>query len=105
MSEMFPASSATPSATPTGRNLVLCCDGTSNQFGTNNTNVIRLVQVMKRHPDLQRLYYDPGVGTLPEPGFRGKIASAWSIVRGLAFGAGLSENVVEAYTYLMNYWE
>ena len=105
MSEMSATSSATPSPTPTGLNLVLCCDGTSNQFGTNNTNVIRLVQVMLRHPEKQRLYYDPGVGTLPQPGIRGKIASAWSIVKGLAFGAGLADNVTEAYTYLMNYWE
>jgi uncharacterized protein (DUF2235 family) len=50
------------------RNLILCCDGTSNQFGRENTNVVRLVQVLDRNPDVQRLYYDPGVGTLPEPG-------------------------------------
>jgi uncharacterized protein (DUF2235 family) len=42
---------------------------------------------------------------MPEPGMRGKLLSAWSIVRGLAFGAGLTRNVIEAYTYLMNYWE
>jgi uncharacterized protein (DUF2235 family) len=105
MSEVSATSSATSPSTKPGRNLVICCDGTSNQFGTNNTNVIRLVQVMTRHPEKQRLYYDPGVGTLPQPGVTGKLKSAWSIVKGLAFGAGLSDNVTEAYTYLMNYWE
>jgi len=26
------------------KNIVICCDGTHNQFGSNNTNVVRLVQ-------------------------------------------------------------
>lgn len=49
------------------KNVVILFDGTSNQFGSNNTNVVRLAQVLDR--DTQQLYYDPGVGTLPEPGF------------------------------------
>src|SRR5262245_36207664 len=56
-------------ASGVGRNLVICCDGTNNKFGSENTNVVRLVQVLNRDPERQRLYYDPGVGTLPEPGW------------------------------------
>src|SRR5262245_7388450 len=88
-----------------GRNLVVCCDGTNNQFGSRNTNVVRLVQVLHRDPCKQRLYYDPGVGTLPEPGALGKIAKKLSELQALAFGAGLSRNVEEAYSYLMDVWE
>jgi hypothetical protein len=51
------------------RNLIVCCDGTDNQFGTNNTNVVRLVQVLDRDPQKQLVYYDPGVGTMPEVGY------------------------------------
>jgi uncharacterized protein (DUF2235 family) len=58
------------------RNLVLCFDGTNNQFGPKNTNVIRLVQLLDRLSTKQRLYYDLGVGTLPEPGVTGKLRSA-----------------------------
>ena len=87
------------------RNLVICCDGTNNEFGEQNTNVVRLVQVLNREPFKQRLYYDPGVGTLPEPGAWGKMRKWWSQVRGLAFGAGLNWKVQEAYTYIMNIWE
>jgi uncharacterized protein (DUF2235 family) len=84
-------------------NLVLCCDGTNNQFGPNNTSVVRLAQVLVRDPRRQRLYYDPGVGTLPEPGV--VIAKRlWSLLA-LAFGIDLSWKVQEAYTYLMNIWE
>lgn len=89
----------------TPRNLIICFDGTNNQFGSENTSVVRLVQVLDRDPDRQRLYYDPGVGTLPEPGFVtgfGKRISEWI---GLAFGSGLTANVAEAYSYLMDFWE
>lgn len=87
------------------RNLVLCCDGTNNEFGEHNTNVVRLVQALLRDQAQQRLYYDPGVGTLPEPGLftsLGKKVSQWI---GLAFGAGLTQNVGKAYSYLMDVWE
>lgn len=87
------------------RNLVICCDGTNNQFGPENTNVVRLVQVLDRDPAKQRLYYDPGVGTLPEPGAFTAFRKRLSEVAGLAFGAGLDWKVQEAYKYLMENWE
>jgi uncharacterized protein (DUF2235 family) len=87
------------------RNLVICCDGTSNKFGSANTNVVRLVQVLDRDSSKQRLYYDPGVGTLPEPGALTAISKKLTELKGLAFGAGLSRNVEEAYSFLMEMWE
>jgi uncharacterized protein (DUF2235 family) len=87
------------------RNLVLCFDGTNSEFGGNNTNIVRLVQVLDRNPEAQRLYYDPGVGTLPEPGAWGALNKWLSKIAGLAFGAGLEWKVQEAYEYLMDFWE
>lgn len=87
------------------RNIIVCCDGTNNQFGPENTNVIRLVQVLDRDPSSQRIYYDPGVGTLPEPGAWGKLAEVASVVAGMAFGAGINWKVQEAYTYILNLWQ
>ena len=87
------------------RNLVICCDGTNNEFGVNNTNVVRLIQALNRDPAKQRLHYDPGVGTLPEIGTVTAIGKWLSKVRGLAFGAGLSANIEDAYSYLMDFWE
>jgi uncharacterized protein (DUF2235 family) len=87
------------------RNLVICCDGTSNRFGTNNTNVVRLSQILERDSGRQQLYYDPGVGTLPEPGWVTKLGKAFSETLGLAFGAGLLAKVGEAYECLMDWWE
>jgi uncharacterized protein (DUF2235 family) len=87
------------------RNLVICCDGTNNQFGSENTNVVRLVQVLDRDPVRQHVYYDPGVGTLPEPGAWTKVQKKLSELFGLAFGAGIIWKVGEAYSFLMDYWE
>jgi len=87
------------------RNLVLCFDGTNNEFRKENTNVVRLVQTLSRDSTLQRLYYDPGVGTLPEPGFFTAAGKRLSKLGGLAFGAGLSRKVQGAYRYLMEIWQ
>ena len=87
------------------RNLVVCCDGTSNQFGPENTNVVRLVQSLDRDPAKQGLYYDPGLGTLPEPSAFSRVQKWVSEVFGLAFGAGLSWKVGQAYKFLMETWE
>ncbi|MBV8212095.1 MAG: DUF2235 domain-containing protein [Verrucomicrobia bacterium] len=88
-----------------GRNLVICCDGTSNEFGRRNTNVVRLLQCLKRDTHRQFIYYGPGVGTLPDPNRITRLGKWWSQVIGLAFGHGLTADVMEAYTYLMELWE
>ena len=87
------------------RNVVICFDGTSNQFGPTSTNVGRLVRVLAFENDAQIIHYVPGVGTLPEPGFATRIGQKFSVLSGLAFGSGLTRIVEEAYSYLMDFWE
>ena len=87
------------------RKLVLCFDGTNNRFGRENTSIVRIARVIDRNPDLQRLYYDPGVGTLPTPGLYTRPFRKLSELFGLAFGTGLVRNVEEGYAYLMDLWE
>jgi uncharacterized protein (DUF2235 family) len=87
------------------RNLIVCCDGTNNQFGANNTNVVRLVQAIRRDEAIQPIYYDPGLGTLPLPGFVSRIGQRISKIAGLAFGAGLLGKVGDAYRFLMNAYQ
>ncbi|KAI0038905.1 WD40 repeat-like protein [Auriscalpium vulgare] len=45
-----------------GRNLVVCIDGTSNQFSEKNTNVVELYKSLIKDDD-QLTYYDSGIGT------------------------------------------
>ena len=84
-------------------NIVLCFDGTNNEFGPNNTNVVRLVQALDRNS--QRLYYDAGIGTLPDPRVFGRVWQRVSELIDLAFAKRFSAKVEAAYTYLMDYWE
>ncbi|KAJ2929848.1 hypothetical protein H1R20_g7248, partial [Candolleomyces eurysporus] len=54
-----------------GRNLVLCIDGTANQFGKKNTNVIEIYNlIMKETGDNQRTWYNSGIGTYARPHWR-----------------------------------
>ena len=46
-----------------GQNIIICLDGTNNQFGDVNTNVVRLIRVPHRDTRKQRIYYGPGVAT------------------------------------------
>ncbi|KAF8841640.1 hypothetical protein BDN67DRAFT_989627 [Paxillus ammoniavirescens] len=45
------------------RNLVVCIDGTSNQFGTKNTNIIELYSHIMKN-DTQLTYYTSGLGAI-----------------------------------------
>jgi uncharacterized protein (DUF2235 family) len=90
-----------------GKNVVVCLDGTNNKIrAAANTNVVRLFDVLDlRDPSVQVAYYDPGVGTFSSPAAWTPVARQVSRVAGLAFGAGLRQNLGEAYTYLMSAYE
>ena len=83
----------------TGRNLVVCLDGTSNEPETGATNVARMYDVVEKSDD-QLVYYDPGVGTMGSRAAVTQIGLAVSRVAGLAAGYGIRENIEEAYTWL-----
>jgi uncharacterized protein (DUF2235 family) len=87
------------------KNIVLCCDGTGNEFGDRNSNVVKLYSTLVIDSERQVGYYHPGVGTMGAPSAHNKISKAWSVLMGLAFGAGLLANVGDAYRYLMNVYE
>jgi uncharacterized protein (DUF2235 family) len=86
------------------KNIIICCDGTNNQFDGYHTNVIRTYKVARRS-DTQVTFYDPGVGTMPEPWFTTRLAKRWSMIKGLAFGSGFTENIAVAYRSLMRTYE
>jgi uncharacterized protein (DUF2235 family) len=87
------------------KNIVICCDGTGNEFGDHNSNVVKLYSALIIDGKRQVGYYHPGVGTMGAPSAHNKISEMWSVVMGLAFGAGLLANVGDAYRYLMNVYE
>lgn len=91
--------------------LVICCDGTGNQYGENNTNVVLLYQLLEQNwgkggnPGPQvRGVYDPGVGT---GGPRGRwwIEKKAKQIWAQATGFGVQKNVEDAYRWLMSQYE
>jgi len=86
------------------KNIVICCDGTGNQFGEQNSNVVKLYKMLVCNPD-QVAYYHPGVGTMGARNALTRIGKWWTRVIGLAFGYGISDNVADAYQFLMRAFE
>lgn len=44
------------------RNLVICCDGTSNEIGVLLSNVLKLYRLSEKS-ERQLAFYQPGIGT------------------------------------------
>lgn len=86
------------------KNIVVCCDGTGNEFGTQKSNVIKLYKTLICD-NTQITYYHPGVGTMGARNALTRIGKWWTKVIGLAFGYGISDNVADAYQFLMRNFE
>ncbi len=88
-----------------GRNIILCLDGTNNQYAATNTNVVKLYAMLNRERNDQLAYYQPGIGTFPPPGVWGKVKQ-WIVTRlDLAIAWLLQEHVTDAYRFLMRYYQ
>ncbi|OCH94605.1 WD40 repeat-like protein [Obba rivulosa] len=86
-----------------GRNLVVCIDGTANQFGKKNTNVIEFYRLVKKLPgDNQLTYYNSGIGTYAKPSW--KSLYYWKQVLyhtiDLAIAWNFERIVLSAYSWL-----
>lgn len=86
------------------RNLVLCCDGTSNQFTAHRTNVLKLCYALEKDTERQLVYYHPGLGTRAPVGIGTSFGGFWGKAAGLALGYGLQADIADAYTFLMNHY-
>jgi uncharacterized protein (DUF2235 family) len=87
------------------KNIVLCLDGTANQFAKNRTNVLKVYEALERDPARQIAYYHPGLGTMEPPGALTSWSRRFWRLLGLAFGTGLMDDVRDAYVFLMHNYE
>ncbi|KAF8594721.1 hypothetical protein BDV93DRAFT_611738 [Ceratobasidium sp. AG-I] len=84
------------------RSLVLCFDGTSNHFSHQNTNVVKLVELLKKDdPERQMVYYQTGVGTYVSTGWASSVGEgiAKTLDEGIAWY--LDQHIMDGYKYLM----
>lgn len=70
------------------KNIVICCDGTGNEFSDSNSNVVKLYSALVIDEQRQIGYYHPGVGTMGAPTAHNKITKAWSVIMGWLSGRG-----------------
>lgn len=81
------------------RNLIVLCDGTSNQVEGDLSNVLKLYRIADQDSG-QRVFYDPGVGTIGSDSAWARLRQKVSSVLSMATGAGLDDNIVDAYRFL-----
>ena len=80
------------------KNIVVCCDGTGNEYGANNTNVVTAYALARESAEQCR-YYDPGVGT--GGWVYEEEAGILRAAMNQATGHGLQRNVEDACRFLM----
>jgi len=86
------------------KNLVVCCDGTANEFAQDRTNVVKLFFTLVHDPARQVAYYHPGVGTMEPPGALTRFSRRVTKLLGQAIGFGLEADIRDAYGFLMNHF-
>ncbi|MEW4453683.1 DUF2235 domain-containing protein [Bremerella sp. JC817] len=86
------------------KNIVVCCDGTSNGLVNDPTNVLRFYRSLERNEE-QLAYYDSGVGTLPNPGMLTQKGQRASRIIDMAIGSSVENQACKAYRFLVRHWE
>ena len=79
------------------KKLIIFCDGTWNEPTKHGTNVLRMLQATESKDakgDPQLVHYIAGVGTRKGERFRGG-----------TFGLGISNNITDAYSFIVSNYE
>lgn len=105
------AGSGSPSDVKTGKNIVMCFDGTHNKFGpAPYTNLLKFFRMLdKDDPETQICYYQPGIGasmSVESESMFERYLSKKSILDNIDTMVAFSvdQHITEAYKYLMRFY-
>jgi len=88
--------------TKKARTLVLCFDGTSNEYDGDNTNVVKFFSLLKKDDFNEQLcYYQAGVGTFFAPGVVSPIYEWFAKILDEAVAWYLNAQVMDGYRFVM----
>ncbi len=87
------------------KNIVLCIDGTGNEYGDRNSNVVKLYSALEHDNVEQLTFYHPGLGTMGSRSALTRFQRWWTKLFGLAFGLGISDAIADCYSFLMEHYE
>lgn len=97
------AKSATVEPASAQRDIVLCCDGTSNEPNSASTNVVRMLRCLKK-TDRQIVFYDPGIGADGILDLWKRRTNRIKALAAQATGYGLDARLTEAYRFLCQHY-
>ncbi|KAF8190874.1 hypothetical protein BJ912DRAFT_965013 [Pholiota molesta] len=84
------------------RTLVLCFDGTGDQFDSDNSNIVALFTMLKKDDsDKQMVYYQAGIGTYVSPQVATPMAAKISKSLDEAVAWNLHSHLMDGYEFLM----
>jgi len=86
------------------KNIVICCDGTGNQVEGNLSNVLKLFRILHKN-EYQRVYYNPGIGTIGTDDPWTRLTQNTKGVFELATGYGLDAEILGAYRFLAEHYQ
>ena len=90
-----------PASTRAHRTLVLCFDGTGNEFDAQNSNVIKFYSMLKKDSwNDQRVYYQTGIGTY-NTSIAIPMLSSVSKTLDMMVGSSLGQHIMAGYEWLM----
>ncbi|KAF9528165.1 hypothetical protein CPB83DRAFT_855015 [Crepidotus variabilis] len=88
------------------RTLVLCFDGTGDQFDDDNSNIVNLFAMLKKDdPSQQLVYYQAGIGTYTIPQIAKPMMAKFHKVLDSMVGMHLNAHVMGGYEFLMQNYE
>ncbi|KAI0778877.1 hypothetical protein BD413DRAFT_465419 [Trametes elegans] len=88
------------------RTLVLCFDGTGDQFNTDNSNVIALFSMLKKDDrNEQMVYYQSGIGTYVAPQVASPLRAKVDRLLDEMVAWNLSSHVQSGYEFLMQNYQ
>lgn len=84
------------------RTLVVCLDGTGDQFDADNSNIVKFFSMlMKDDKEKQMVYYQSGIGTYTSPQIMTPLSAKVMQALDAAIAWNLDTHVMNAYEFLM----
>jgi len=88
------------------RNLILCFDGTGDQFDDDNSNIVNFVSLLKKNDSTKQLvYYQAGIGTYTIPQIAKPMMAKVHKVLDSMIGVHLNAHVMSGYEFLMQNYQ
>ncbi|KAL1692124.1 hypothetical protein GGG16DRAFT_52174 [Schizophyllum commune] len=102
-----PASNLEETIPPTNRHraIVLCFDGTGDQFDEDNSNIVSFLSLLKKDdPSHQLVYYQSGIGTYNVPQIAKPMMAKFKRLLDSMIAVHLNAHVMGGYEYIMNHY-